>query len=902
MGVTRCRTAPAPEPPSPRIVVHPCHLPNCLICRSCPSGRDEPPGAGFEAGFEAAVHPAQRTVRCTAPDVGARHSHALFYGATGTVDRRDAGIGPPPRPQVPSHEKRPPVTLIRRPVGSAPRGIASERVVPRGRLLLPQEGWHPMRLTLRTLLAWRDRTLPASHRDEMDGKVATNAAAHLLTNRIDRAIADDSLGPPRATAASDLNAVAEYLDNVLPLEGLDGFERACLGADDLLAEVASCHRILAEASLDPGLVPTLGPADRARLMQAMQTRGLRAHADQESGLTAPDGAARRQSSERPRPIRVEVAGRITPDGESLHATRRSSATAWLLAISAVLLLGVLTGVLAWSVGGGRAVARRGAIAPDVADATAMVAAPAAPVAPPPAVAAVPADAADAPQPDAPAPAPDPPAPPPPDSPPTAPLPAPPVAAAGRADAVVDAPAAVPARAEATAPAADAGAAAPMVQQRPPTVPFGDALAIAAAPAPSLPPKPAPPASAQPASAQPAPAFDAAVAAADAMTVVGGDALLVSPAGDDAVAPDAWEVAREEDKPSLPVRLLAPPFCRPEVELNGLRIAFSGGTRAEMRRTEDGRPWLVLDAGRCVVTGAIGPAELRLTAGGLDGIVTGAPGAPLGVEVERGTAVDPDPSADPGAPPGIVTRLHATQAAVPWRQIAPPPDADRAAAVPAASTLSWNTSDPAAVRVARRDRSPAWLASPTGDAFEKAARASLAASLKSGEPARPALERLGQEARAERRIAAAAALSLMGDHALLAHVLVEDSPQRRLSEEQWRRLERTAVPLVRADDPSAAAWHEAIDAAAPAGAGATLSAIVDAGIDGGAGRSAALVEALESPWLVVRRYAWYTLLDIEQPERFDRLRYRPDRPADLNADGVRWWRDHVARGDAAAGAR
>jgi flagellar biosynthesis protein FlhA len=171
-----------------------------------------------------------------------------------------------------------------------------------------------------------------------------------------------------------------------------------------------------------------------------------------------------------------------------------------------------------------------------------------------------------------------------------------------------------------------------------------------------------------------------------------------------------------------VRLLAPPFCRPEVEVNGLRIAFSGGTRAEMRRTEDDRPWLVLEAGRCIVMGAIGPAEVRITAGGLDGIVTGVPGAPLGVEVERGMAADADPSADPGGPSGVVTRLHATQAAVPWRQIAPAPDGAGATAVPAASTLAWNALDPASVQVARRDRSPAWLAAPAADdAFEQAAR-------------------------------------------------------------------------------------------------------------------------------------------------------------------------------------
>ena len=745
-----------------------------------------------------------------------------------------------------------------------------------------------MRLTLRTLLAWRDRTLPASHREEMDGKVATNAAAHLLTTRIDRAIADDSLGAPRAAAASDLNAVAEYLDNVLPLAGLDGFERSCLGADDLLAEVASCHRILAEASLDPAIVPTLGPADRARLMQAMQTRGLRPHGERESGHTSPDGSARPQSKERPRPVGVDVAGHTTPDGEAPHASRRSSLAAWLLAISAVLLLGVLSGVLAWSLGGGRAVARRGAAVPDVADAGAMAAAPA------PAAAALPLDVAGPPhaQPDPPAPAAEPPAPVPPDTPPTASLPTQPVAGAGRAETAVVTPAVVPAPAEAPRPADDAPAAAPMVQQRPPTVPFGDALAIAAAPASPAPAKPA----------QPAPVFDAVAAAVDAATVVGGDALLVGPAGDAAVAPDAWEVARAGDKPALPVRLLAPPFCRPEVEINGLRIAFSGGTRAEMRRTEDDRPWLVLEAGRCIVMGATGPAEVRITAGGLDGIVTGVPGAPLGVEVERGMAADADPSADPGGPSGVVTRLHATQAAVPWRQIAPAPDGAGATAVPAASTLAWNALDPASVKVARRDRSPAWLAAPAAhDAFEQAARASLAASLPSGEPARPALERLGSEARAERRIAAAATLSLMGDHTLLARVLVEDSPRLRLREEEWRRLEQTTVPRVRVDGAGAAAWHAALDAAAPAGAGAVLSAIVDAAADGGAGRSAALVEALESPWLVVRRYAWYTLLDIEQPERFDRLRYRPDRPADLNADGVRWWRDRVARGAAVDGA-
>lgn len=751
-----------------------------------------------------------------------------------------------------------------------------------------------MRLTLRTLLAWRDGTLPASHREEMDGKVAANAAAHLLTARLDRAVADDTLAAPPAGAASDPNAVAEYLDNSLPVAGLDGFERACLNADDLLGEVASCHRILAEASLEPGVIPTLRPADRARLVRAVQARSLHRHTAHDAGPESADRHAKPEGMAG----QVAATAAVTIAGASSDATprgpARSSLAAWLLAMAAVLLLGVLSGVLAWSVAGGRVVARRGG--PGPVDRDAADTRDAAVIPPPPAVAPAPAipPAAQGPVEAAPPVAPAVDAGVTPANPREEPSPTPPEAdarAAADLSAVVPPPSPTGRTvAVATGPAAQvamntaAGAAGPpdAPPRAAPTVPFGDALAIAAPPAAPLPPEPTAAAA----------AFEAVADDVACLKVVGDDVLLVEAVGVDAATPKAWEVARSGAAPALPVRLLAPAFSRPAVEVDGLRIVFASSTKAELRRADDDLPWLVLDVGAAVVLGASGPARLRVTAGPLEGVVTSAAASPLGVEV----VIDgPSHAGDPAA---VVARVYATQDPVPWQQASPEPRGEAVAAVPPASTLSTSTLDPALVQIARRDVTPAWLASLAPvDAFERAARSALSAALVSGEPATPALERLGAESRSERRIAAAATLSLMGDHAPLAHLLVEDSPRRALREEEWLRLERTAVPLARSSGPHAASWREALDAAAPAGAGPVLSAILDAG---DAGRRDVLVEALESPWLVARRLAWHALVDIERPDRIDRLRYRPDRPADLNTDGIRWWREHVARTDAETG--
>lgn len=121
-----------------------------------------------------------------------------------------------------------------------------------------------MRLTLRTLLAYLDDTLPGEEAKAIGHKVAESPAAQELVEKIKRVTRRRGLStPPNERGnGSDPNTVAEYLSDALTAGPLLEFENLCLDSDVHLAEVAACHQILTLLLSEPVRVP---PTARQRM-------------------------------------------------------------------------------------------------------------------------------------------------------------------------------------------------------------------------------------------------------------------------------------------------------------------------------------------------------------------------------------------------------------------------------------------------------------------------------------------------------------------------------------------------------------------------------------------------------------------------------------------------------------
>ncbi|HVK15011.1 MAG TPA: hypothetical protein VM597_40100 [Gemmataceae bacterium] len=122
-----------------------------------------------------------------------------------------------------------------------------------------------LRLTLRTLLAYLDDTLPPSQARDIGKKVAESEVAQQTVERIKTVTRRRRLSAPRVEPddhSTDPNVIAEYLDNVLPSDDVTDLETAALENDTRLAEVAACHQILTLVLGEPARVP---PAARRRM-------------------------------------------------------------------------------------------------------------------------------------------------------------------------------------------------------------------------------------------------------------------------------------------------------------------------------------------------------------------------------------------------------------------------------------------------------------------------------------------------------------------------------------------------------------------------------------------------------------------------------------------------------------
>lgn len=107
-----------------------------------------------------------------------------------------------------------------------------------------------MRLTLRTLLAYRDGVLDPKDSQDLESKLRESSTARHISQRIDQSLRNPKLAPIPIDAKEpgfDANQIAEYLDDTISTADIPELERRCLENNALLSEVGSCHSILAKA-------------------------------------------------------------------------------------------------------------------------------------------------------------------------------------------------------------------------------------------------------------------------------------------------------------------------------------------------------------------------------------------------------------------------------------------------------------------------------------------------------------------------------------------------------------------------------------------------------------------------------------------------------------------------------
>lgn len=759
-----------------------------------------------------------------------------------------------------------------------------------------------MQLTLRTLLAWRDRVLSEEAQQELDRKVLSNDLAEALEQQIEQLLTNRDLPAP-PVAGKGLNGsasnVAEFLDNVLPGERLKEFETHCVESSVSLGEVAECHHVLAQmaghAELSAELTleecQRIGHLTRAHLAElADETRRVSDVANARAMRAELDAVAEQQPW-------VEAAPR--------PPVRRQPRLATLAAVLAVAVLLVLVGIL------GLQLFRENAVPPPAvqppvagnqpdagltADAADQAAADPAVVA----VAATP-DNSDAAEPAA--------------AMPSAVEPGPTtepgdVAAVAGGEGGTAPPASQPDTPEApaaagtpstpapaqTAAASDAPAAASLANRR--QVPQGTAMAIGG-PAIITPEAPLP----EPdGTAPPGESTDPPLGFFESDGRIGRGVVLHRNRGNDRTELDGWSGLPSDSPLAASEEVMVPPGLNPVFDIGGVTVRMWPGTHARVKFDEAGQPRIQLLAGRLVARSANEASQLGLTAGGLSGVLLA--GLTGGVAVEVTHVPEATLAARQGAQVRVARMLPLKQS-VTWQQT-------QAGGLTAARLLhgiaetttlapqeglSWSAAEPRAATTVQGEAVPDWMSSEAAfTATEKSACEALVAVVGGDRPLQQALLELADQPRIENRMIASETLALLSHYGSLVDLL-GDLPPTGLGERKWDAFEARTIPLALADEGLAVILEKAFRDRLPAGRGEVAFRLASRKVaaESPTELTAQLIDLLEDDQPILRRYALQWLGEMYQVSDTERLRYRVDRPAKERQEGADWWRKQLEKG-------
>ncbi len=184
-----------------------------------------------------------------------------------------------------------------------------------------------MNLTLRTLLAWLDDTLPPAEVREIGKKVNESPYAKELVDRIRSVTRRRRLAVPGSggSDALDPNLVAAYLDNELPQDQVTELEKKFLTSDVHLAEVAAAHQVLSMLGQKAKV-----PADAKQRMYRREALVKREKRSSNGEMTEHEG-----------PVTQPIAPWLPPAPEPSRWTKG------LAPVAAILGLLLLLGVSVW---------------------------------------------------------------------------------------------------------------------------------------------------------------------------------------------------------------------------------------------------------------------------------------------------------------------------------------------------------------------------------------------------------------------------------------------------------------------------------------------------------------------------------------------------------------------------
>jgi len=196
-----------------------------------------------------------------------------------------------------------------------------------------------------------DDVLEPNDRAEVGKKIEESEFAKTLMQRIRDVTSRLRLGTPKLFGkglAADSNTVAEYLDHTMHNERVQEFEKICLESDVHLAEVASCHQVLA---LVLGHPADIDPAMRRRMYDVINRPDEPLEEEHPPVATvAVNDAGNAKAGSSAAVVPVAVAASATPMAhverdrphvpDYLRSDSKKLPLLWIVAAGILLLLGI----------------------------------------------------------------------------------------------------------------------------------------------------------------------------------------------------------------------------------------------------------------------------------------------------------------------------------------------------------------------------------------------------------------------------------------------------------------------------------------------------------------------------------------------------------------------------------